>query len=393
MTLLRGAVIGAGGIARLRHIPAFQEAARRGTAELVAVCDPVPAALEAAGEQAGDVARYADWRDVLARDDIDVVTIATPNSHHEPIAVAALQAGKHVFCEKPLALSLDGARRMAAAAHAANRVTGVNHRYRWVPAARYLKELVETGEAGEIRQIFLNYFNALVVDPSTPLQWRQTRAEGGGNLADIGSHLIDLSLWLLGPITRVRCDLHTFTRERPTATGEMAAVDVDDAATCQLEFASGAVGVLNASGVCLGRSNYQRIELYGTQGGIVYEIDRPGDLGGDHLQVCFGAAQHRAVGMAPARTQPRHEATPLDPFLDFFQAVHDGRPPPSPSPTPSLCRRCSTRPSGRPRREASGWMCRVLANGAILAQWTVAVAGASPHPQPFSHRGSGERVC
>jgi predicted dehydrogenase len=318
-------MIGAGGIARLRHIPAFQEAARRGLAELVAVCDPVAAALAAAGEQAGDVARYQDYREVLARDDIDLVSIATPNSWHEPIAVAALQSGKHVFCEKPLALSLAGAQRMAAAAHAAKGVTGVNHRYRWVPAARYLKELVDAGEAGEIRQIFMNYFNALVVDPSTPIQWRQTRAEGGGNLADIGSHLIDLSLWLLGPIRRVRCDLRTFTYERPTGVGGMTAVDVDDAASCLLEFASGALGVLNVSGVCLGRTNHQRIELYGTQGGIVYEIDRTGDIGGDRLHVCFGAAQHRAVGMAAARTLPRHEGTPLDPLLDFFQAIHEGR--------------------------------------------------------------------
>ncbi len=325
MNTLRGAVIGAGIVARLRHIPAFQEAERRGLAELVAICDPVAAALDEAGAQAGIAARYQDYHEVLARDDIDVITIATPNSLHEPIAVAALRAGKHVHCEKPLALSLDGARRMAAAARVADRVTAVNYRYRWVPAARYLKELLETGEVGEVRQIFMSYFNAMVVNPNTPIQWRQTRAEGGGILGDIGSHLIDLALWLLGPIRRVRCDLRTFTRERPTAGNGMARVDVDDAATCQLEFASGAVGVMNASGVCLGRGNHQRIEVYGTSGGVVYEIDWPGDAGGDRLQVCFGAAQHRTVGMAPTPTWPRHEATPFDPFLDFFQAIHDGR--------------------------------------------------------------------
>jgi predicted dehydrogenase len=319
-------VIGAGGVvARLRHIPAFQEAARLGTAELVAVCDPVVAALDAAGEQAGVDARYQDWKDVLARDDIDLLTIATPNSLHEPIAIAALAAGKYVLCEKPLALSLDQARRMAAAARAAGHATAVNHRYRWVPAMHYLKELLETGEVGEVRQIFMNYFNALVLDPATPIQWRQTKAEGGGVLGDIGSHLIDLALWLIGPIDRVRCDLRTFTRERPTAEGGMAVVDVDDAATCQLEFASGAVGNMNASGLCLGRSNHQRIEVYGTKGGVVYEIDRLGDIGGDHLHACFGAAQHRVIGMAPARTLPRHAGTPLDAFLDFFQAIHDGR--------------------------------------------------------------------
>ncbi len=324
---LRGAVIGAGGIiARLRHIPAFQLAAESGLAEIVAICDPVPSALDAAGEQFGIADRYLDYREVLARDDIDLITIATPNSLHEPIAIAALETGKHVLCEKPLALSLAGAQRMAEAAERAGRITAVNHRYRWVPSARYLKELVETDEAGEIRQIFMNYFNALVQDPATPLQWRQTRAEGGGVLADIGSHLIDLSLWLLGPITRIRCELRTFTPERPVAGGGMAVVDVDDAAMCQLEFASGAVGVMNASGVCLGRGNHQRVEVYGTKGSILYEIDAPADLGGDRLHVCFGAAQHRTAGMAPALTLPRHQATPLDPFLDFFRAVRDGRP-------------------------------------------------------------------
>jgi predicted dehydrogenase len=322
---LRGAVIGAGGVARLRHIPAFQEAARRGTAELVALCDPVAAALDLAGDEAGISERFRDYQEVLARDDIDVVTIATPNSLHEPITIAALQAGKHVLCEKPLALSLDGARRMAAAARDSGLVHSVNYRYRWVPAARYLKELLETGEVGQVRQVFMNYFNASVLDPTAPIQWRQTRAEGGGIFADIGSHLIDMSLWLLGPIRRVRCDYWTFTRERPDGGNGLTPVDVDDAATCQLEFASGAVGVLNASGLCLGRLNHQRIEVYGTQGGVVYEIARPGDIGGDQLQVCFGETQHRIVGMAPARTLPWHVGTPLDAFLDFFQAIHDGR--------------------------------------------------------------------
>jgi len=236
-----------------------------------------------------------------------------------------LQVGKHVLCEKPLALSLDGARRMATVARDTGFVNSVNYRYRWVPSARYLKELVETGEVGAVRQVFMNYFNAAVLDPTTPIQWRQTRAEGGGILADIGSHLIDLALWLLGPIQRIRCDLWTFTRERPSGGSDLALVDVDDAATCQLEFASGAVGILNASGLCLGRLNHQRVEVYGTGGGVVYEIARPGDIGGDRLHVCFGEAQHRIVGMAPARTLPWHSGTPLDAFLDFFQAIHDGR--------------------------------------------------------------------
>src|SRR4051794_20063083 len=324
--MLRGAVIGAAGIvARLRHIPAFVEAEKLGLAEIVAICDPVLGALDAAGDQFDITDRYLDYRDVLARDDIDVVTIAPPTSSHGRITIATLQAGKHVLCEKPLALTLESARRMATAARESGRVTSVNYRYRWVPAARYLKELVETGEVGDTRQIFMNYFNALVQEAGTPLQWRQTRAEGGGNLADIGSHLIDMSLWLLGPIIRVRCDLRTFTPERPAGDG-MEPVDVDDAAMCHLEFASGAFGVLNASGVCLGRGNHQRVEVYGTKGSVVYQIDAPNDLGGDRLHVCFGWPQHRTAGMAPALTLPRHQGTPLDPFLDFLSSASEGRP-------------------------------------------------------------------
>jgi predicted dehydrogenase len=219
-----------------------------------------------------------------------------------------------------------GGRRMAAAAHDAGLVHAVNYRYRWVPSARYLKSLLDAGDLGEIRQIFMNYFNASVVDPTLPIQWRQTRAEGGGILADIGSHLIDLAHWWLGPIRRVHCDQHTFTRERPNNAGSVIPVDVDDAATCQIEFGSGAVCVLNASGLCLGRLNHQRIELYGTSGGAVYEIARPGDLGGDVLHACFGDAQHRLIGMAPAPVPPWFTGTPIDAFLDFFQAIHDGRP-------------------------------------------------------------------
>jgi predicted dehydrogenase len=138
--------------------------------------------------------------------------------------------------------------------------------------------------------------------------------------------MIDMGHWLLGPVARVRCDLRTFTPERPVAGNGMVPIDVDDSALCHLEFASGAVGVLNVSGVCLGRGNHQRIEVYGTRGSVVYQIDAPSDLGGDRLHVCFGWPQHRTAGMAPALTLPRHHGTPLDPFLDFFRAAKEGRP-------------------------------------------------------------------
>jgi predicted dehydrogenase len=325
---LGAAVIGCGGVGRLRHIPAMREGERQGLVELVAICDPSGAALEAAGEEFGVAERHVDYRAVLVRDDVDLVTIATPNSSHEPIATAALSAGKHVMCEKPLALSLAGARRMAAAARASGRRTSVNYRYRWVPSARYMKELFDGGDVGEARQLFMNYFNAGVLDPTRPMRWRNTRAEGGGNLGDIGSHMIDMAIWLLGPVARVSCHLHTFTGERPTDAGGRAPVDVDDAATCLLEMDSGALVVINASGVCLGKANHQRVELYGTKGSVIHEIDRTGDLGGDAVQVCFSEAQHRTAGMATAPVLPRHHATPISSFLEFLRAVSEERDPP-----------------------------------------------------------------
>jgi predicted dehydrogenase len=306
----------------------MREAEQLGLAELVAICDPSEETRRTAGERFGVAERYADYRELLGRADLDVVTIATPNSSHEVIAIAALEAGKHVLCEKPLALTYDGARRMEEAARRAGRKTSVNFRYRWVPSARYLKELVETGEVGQVHELFMTYLNAGVHDPNQPIRWRQTRAEGGGNLRDIGSHLIDLAHWLVGPVRRVYAQRRTFTPERPTDGGpERVPVDVDDAATCLLEFASGASGLMNVSGMALGRVNHQRIELYGSKAGAVYEIDRTGDIGGDTLQVCFGPAQHRAVGMAPARVLPRHHGTPVSCFLDFLSAIHEGREP------------------------------------------------------------------
>lgn len=323
---LRGAVIGSGGIARLRHIPSFEVASRLGLAELIVVCDAVRESALDAQRQFGVPESCFDYREVIARDDIDLVTVATPNAYHEAISIAALDAGKHVMCEKPLAMSYAGALRMGEVARRSGKKTSVNFRYRWVPSARYLHEMVEAGELGDIYQIFLNFFNASVQDPDRPMRWRQNKAESGsGELGDLGSHMIDFAHWLVGPTRRVSARLTTFTRERPLEGGGRAAVEVDDAATCLVDYASGATGVINASGVALGRGNHQRVEIYGTKGSAIYEIER-WDRGGDHLLVCFGDAQSRHAQFARANVPPAHaQSNPLDPFIDFYRAIHDDR--------------------------------------------------------------------
>ena len=325
---LRAAVIGTGGIARLRHIPAFQRGEELGLSKLVAIADPIEASLRTAAADAPGVDTSTDWHAVVARPDVDVVSVATPNAYHEEISIAALRAGKHVLCEKPLALDLAGARRMLEVAAQSGKRTGVNFRYRWVPAAKYLHELVAAGELGEIRHAIMTYFNAGLADPDRPVRWRQTKAEAGsGNLGDLGSHMIDLAHWLVGPVSRVTARLTTFTKERPALEGGRVKVDVDDAASCIFEFANGATGTLTASGVALGRGNDQRLELYGTKGSAVYEIARA-DRGGDVLHLCLGS-QAKVEGWAAVPVpRPYDASNPLDPFVDFLRAVHADREPP-----------------------------------------------------------------
>src|SRR5438105_997383 len=189
-----------------------------------------------------------------------------------------------------------------------------------------LFDLVRAGEIGDVYHIYMNYLNGARANPDAPIRWRHTRAQAGsGVLGDLASHMIDFAHVLAGPIRRVSAQLRTFTTERPDAGGGRATVDVDDACTLVVEFASGAQGVINASGCALGRGNHQRVELYGTRGAAIYEIER-WDRGGDKLRVCLGAGQARLTAFAEVEVPPEHAGSnPLDPFVDFARAIHDGR--------------------------------------------------------------------
>lgn len=323
---VRVGVIGAGGIATLRHLPAYQRNQEAGKDELVAVVDPVAAAVEAAAARFGVPHAFTDYRDLLAAP-VDAVSICTPNIYHEPIALAAIAAGKHVLCEKPLALSQEGARRMVEAAQAAGVITAVNFRYRFIPAAWFAHDLIAAGELGEIYHVYGNYFNGSMVDPQTPISWRQARAESGsGALGDLGSHLIDLYRYWFGEIASVQGHLRTFTTARPAAGGGTAPVDVDDAATCLLRLTNGAEGLVNASRNALGHNNHQRVEVYGTKGSLIYEIEK-WDTGGDRLQLCLGAGQARHNAFATVPVPPSYLTShPERAMDDFIDAIRSGTP-------------------------------------------------------------------
>lgn len=323
---VRMGVIGVGGIAVLRHLPAYAELRTRGEVEIVAVCDADRGRARAAAAQWGAPVVCADEHELLARPDIDAVSICTPNALHHPQTLAALAAGKHVLCEKPLALTLAEARELAQAAAASRLVTSVNFRYRWIPAARFVTDLVGEGTLGRIYHGIFHYLQGPLADPTRPMGWRTQRAQAGsGALGDLGSHVIDLASQWLGEARRVQGSLTTFVPERPGPDGLPAPVDVDDAANFTIEYGDGVLGHFLATRMAAGHANYQRVELYGSNGAVAYEFGK-WDRGGDRVSVALGDTQARFGGFGPGLLSPEHLAgRPDGAILEFVAAIREGR--------------------------------------------------------------------
>ncbi|WP_457253941.1 Gfo/Idh/MocA family protein [Pedococcus sp. P5_B7] len=244
--------------------------------------------LSAAAERMGWSSTETDWRRVLDRDDIDLVDICTPGDTHAEIAIAALRAGKHVLCEKPMANSVDEAERMAVSAREA-RERGVRSMvgftYRRVPAIALAKRLVEQGRIGEVRHVRAQYLQDWIADPEAPLSWRLDKEKAGsGALGDIGAHALDLAQYLTGDtVVEVSGNLRTFVAERPvasehaglsgTASTERGPVTVDDAASFLATFSNGAMGVFEATRFAYGRKNALRIEVNGSKGSLAFDFE------------------------------------------------------------------------------------------------------------------------
>ena len=233
-----------------------------------------------------------DWRKVIARDDIDIVDISVPTYLHRDIAVAAAKAGKHIFCEKPFAITLEEAREMYETAEAAGIVHYVNHNYRRCPAVMLAKRLIDDGTIGRIFHWRGAYLQDWIVDPNFPLTWHLRKETAGtGPHGDLNSHSIDLARFLVGDIKAVSAMMTTFVKERPlpgagaaTFTAgsgestEMGEVTVDDAAFMIAEFENGALGSFEASRFAPGRKNYNYFEIYGSKGSIIFNLERMNEL-------------------------------------------------------------------------------------------------------------------
>lgn len=265
--------------------------------QLTAVAGRNADGVRAAAGKLGWESAETDWRRLIERDDIDLIDICTPGDTHAEIAVAALEAGKHVLCEKPLANSVNEAQRMTAAAEAAAK-RGVfamcGFSYRRTPALALAKRMVEDGRLGTIRHVRAQYLQDWLADENAPMTWRLDKSKSGsGSLGDIGAHSIDTAQWLTGQkITGVSALLETFVPERPLAgnlvglggqgdagaDAPRGAVTVDDAAIFSARFdggaaSAGAVGVFEATRYALGRKNAMRLELNGTKASLAFDFE------------------------------------------------------------------------------------------------------------------------
>ena len=323
--------------------------------EMTALCGRSEHQLRHAASRLGWDDHETDWRDLIERDDIDVIDICTPGDSHAEIAIAALEAGKHVLCEKPLANSVAEAEAMTAAAKKSIGCSMVAFNYRRVPALALARQLIEQGRIGEIRHVRAQYLQDWLTDPQFPLVWRLRReTAGSGALGDLGAHLIDLTQYLTGRhIETVGALLTTFVTERPlpaAASGLSASasggagrgqVTVDDAALFTACFSGGGIGVFEATRFAPGRKNAMRVEINGERGSLAFDFESMNELAFyDATEPPTSAGFRRILATDPSHPYmdawwpPGHiigyEHTFTHEVRDFVLAIASGEPP-SPS--------------------------------------------------------------
>lgn len=243
--------------------------------KLVAVSTASPASAAKAQAEAGFPVATTDFRELLRRDDIQAISCCTPNDAHREVLLAAIEAGKHIYCDKPLALNLAQAEEVAAAAKRGSGVYQMTFQYRFVPALMRARQLVREGFLGQPFSFHAAYLHSGYVDPKRPMSWRlEVDRSGGGAVVDLGAHAIDLVRYLLGEFSSVSALQRTFVKERPTGDG-LAPVRVDDITMAQAELANGAVGTLEFSRLATGAEDELRLEMRGSKGALAFNLMEP----------------------------------------------------------------------------------------------------------------------
>jgi predicted dehydrogenase len=267
--------------------------------KLAAICGRNKEAVEEACKRYGYEKSYTDWRKMIDDKNVELLDNGTPNDQHAEPCIAAAEAGKHVFCEKPLARTAEEAGRMRDAVVKAGVKHMVAFNYRFVPAIRQAKELIESGRLGKIYHYRAMYLQEWIMPHyGTPRIWRlEKKTAGSGALGDLGAHIIDLGRFLVGEVKSVAAMTKTFIPERPLPDGKgKGKVDVDDAFVATVEFAGGAIGTLEATRFAGGRKNHEVLEINGEKGSIRFNLERMNEL-----EIFW-------VGEEPKETQGFHNA-------------------------------------------------------------------------------------
>jgi predicted dehydrogenase len=252
---------------------------------LVAVADNVPARLELAKDNFGYAWGTADWRELIDRDDVDVVDVTAPNALHQEIVEAAAAAGKHIFCEKPVGISPDATAAIERAGRRAGVISGCGYNYRWAPLVQFTHQLIADGRLGELTHYRGRFFSMYGRDRLGLLSWRFLQEEAGyGSLSDIMSHAIDMAQFMCGPIRRVVATKETFVRERPLPVpgsgthydrgkpgDPTGSVTNEDYVGALVEFASGVRGTLEADRSIFGPQSSMAFELNGSKGAASWD--------------------------------------------------------------------------------------------------------------------------
>ena len=282
MSKIRIGFIGYGGIGRVhalayRAIP-FYYGLPADSIQLAAVATRRAETAKQAAAEIGCDVFTGDYRHLLARDDIDAVDICAPNHIHQEIALAAAKAGKHIYCEKPMAMNAAQAQNMAQAVETAGVKAQMTFNFRFFPAITRAKQLMQDGFVGKVFSFRGRYHRSSYISADKPLSWRlQREMTGGGALFDLGSHILDLLVYLLGDFASVYGTLETFIKERPIAPGsqEKAPVDVDDIALLHTRLPGGSLGTVEISRMGTGATNDLIIEIFGDKGAIRFDLNEP----------------------------------------------------------------------------------------------------------------------
>lgn len=247
---------------------------------LVAIAGRDEAAVAEAARRYGYEGYYTDWRKMMEDDRIQLFDNGGPNNLHAEPSIAAAQAGKHVFCEKPLARTAEEAKTMLDAVTKAGVKHMVAFNYRFVPAIRLARNLIESGRLGQIYHFRAVYLQEWIMPHyNQGMIWRLSKEQAGsGALGDLGAHIIDLGRYLVGEMKSVGALTRTFITERPTAEGGTGRVDVDDAFVSVVEFENGAIGTLEATRFAAGRKNHEVVEINGEKGTIRFNLERMNEL-------------------------------------------------------------------------------------------------------------------